>query len=382
MFSYGKKGVAFCAMLLFPLLWGLTFWGRATLTPPGWVAVCITLLPYLYLLLLLLYALLFGLTRQRRFLMLIGGLLLAGGLVWGSSLWPRRITPADHIEPVTVMVWNVQRLGEFVGSSQTECVARTIEAARPGLLALLEITSHQLLDLQARLNIPSHHCIWSDYYGTGRKRSGGLAICVTDPEDAWAISRKRTLDLPPNWKYLFLEVQTEQNPDWPPLNFLTLHIAPPKITDKRIENSVKALFRGEYHGVTEILNMLREYETQVKLQGTQAINALQLIQKFRDPTIIVGDFNSTRDAALHVHLREELIDAWSHAGFGIGATRYWGDVLPLRIDYIYVTKDFAVQDVAVPAAACSDHRPVLSSIFLHSPNSETKKVLSNRDYRE
>ncbi len=371
-----RNAAVVVATLLLPALWIVTVVGRTTLTPPGWLAVLITLLPYLYLVLLLLYAILLCSIRRKAWLfVLIVSLALSAGIVWGRNIFPKKAQPPSQIRPITVMVWNVQRMGEFVSnaggiSPKVECVAQAIEQVAPDLVALLEITSHQLHALQTRLKLPGKNCIWSDYYGTGQKRFGGLAICVTNQDKPWGMSRRRTLNLPPNWKYLFLEVQTPHHPGWPPLNFLALHIAPPKITDKRVGSIITTLLKGNRAGLSKALKMLKDYGQQVTLQGKQAINALQRIQKFRDPTMIAGDFNSTRDAALHVHLRQELIDTWAQSGFGFGATRYWGDFLPLRIDYIYVTKDFAVHDVQTLAYECSDHFPVVASIFLHATPTE------------
>jgi exonuclease III len=282
---------------------------------------------------------------------------------------PQKEETSKGSRPIHVMVWNVQRMGEYSGetnavSQRIECVAHVIEKAKPDFLALLEISSYQLFALQTRLKISTTNCMWSDYYGTGQKHFGGLATCITGQNPSWAISRKRTLNLPPNWKYLFIEVQSQYDPSLSPVNFLALHITPPNLTETEVERTVSALFQRKQGALSQALRMLKEYESQVTLQGIQALSALHLIQKFQDPTIIAGDFNSTRDAALHVSLRKELIDTWSQAGLGFGATRYWGGFLPLRIDYIYVTKDFSVHNSQTISEDCSDHLPVVSSILL------------------
>ncbi len=129
------------------------------------------------------------------------------------------------------------------------------------------------------------------------------------------------------------------------------------------------ILKGKLSGIQQTLALLQQYEQQVTLQGTQAVNALQRISRFQDPTIMAGDFNSTQDAALHRQLRESLTDTWLAAGMGFGITRYWGDFLPLRIDYIYATPEFAVQDSQTFDYACSDHFPVVSSVFLVPPKS-------------
>ena len=356
---------------LLPLFWFLTYFGRTTLAPSGWLAAFTTLLPHLYFALFLIYAILFCLTQTRLLVGLMGGLVVSACIFWGNSLFPRTESAPDHTHPVKVMAWNIQRMGQFSTTGKTntqniDCVANAIRETSPDILVLLEITFYQLAALRKRLKMPAGNCIWSDYYGTGRKRFGGLAICVKMGKTPWNISLKRTLDFPPDWKYLFLEVQSPHHSDWPSMNVLALHIVPPKVTDTRVGNLVTALMDGQMAAGAEALKMLDEYEKQVEQQGMQAAQALQRIEKFRDPTIVVGDFNSTRDAALHFNMRKKLIDTWSRAGLGFGATRYWGGFLPLRIDYIYVTPDFSVQDAQTLPFSCSDHFAVVSSIYLHN----------------
>lgn len=372
--EFFQRGIAWFAVGSVALLWGLTLWGRQTLTPPGWLAVIVTLLPYLYAALFLVTLLLLILLRKRLLLGVLAALLASGSALWGALAIPRRIERPVDVDALKVMVWNVQRMGEFAGPSssiaqQVACVSRLITQEQPDLVALLEITYTQLQALQQQVNIPADHCLWSDYYGTGHTRFGGLATCIRPSANHLTISRRRDLSLPPNWKYLFIEVQHTYRDTTFPINFLAVHIAPPRVSDREVARAFGDMLRGKLSGIRQTLALLRQYEEQVTLQGTQAVNALQRISRFQDPTIMAGDFNSTQDAALHRQLRQSLIDTWLTAGAGFGTTRYWGDFLPLRIDYIYATPEFAVQDSQTFDDACSDHFPVVSSLFLVPPES-------------
>ena len=348
----------------------VTVAGRNSLTPPGWVAVLTTILPYLYAGLFLCSLLLFGLLRRKLLLVPLAGIPISVLVLWGGAVLPQKAQPPEHIEPMKVMVWNVQRMGEFSGpraaiAKNIECVSELIQQEAPDVFALLEVTYNQLTALQEQLGIPASHCLWSDYYGTGEKRFGGLATCIVSHNDHLEIKLKRKLDLPPNWQYLFMEVLHTQNTDIPPINFLALHIAPPKVTHDDITDVIKDIFKLKRDAFGRAMTLLKNYEHQVKLQGSQADQALRYIEeRFKDPTIIAGDFNSTRDAALHTRFRDSLTDTWSTAGFGFGATRYWGNFLPLRIDYIYASPEFAVQDAQTLSSDCSDHMPVISTVFL------------------
>jgi len=285
--------------------------------------------------------------------------------LWGGSIIPSR-EQADDTQSLRLMVWNVQRMGEFSKTSvqQTACITEVIKKIKPDILALLEITSHQLSNLQQALAIPIGSCKWVDYYGTGKRRYSGLAACIMRARAKLSILQQRRLDLPPGWKYLFVEVQPEASVSSLPINFMALHVAPPKITTKRVANILSDITTGKAQGFSDLSNLLADYRKQVVLQGSQVSTALAAIKTFKDPTIVAGDFNTTRDSAIHLELRKTLVDTWSEAGWGFGASRYWGGFLPLRIDYIYASREFAVQSSETIASDCSDHLPVVSEVFL------------------
>lgn len=359
------------AILGLGLLWFVSLSWRRSLSPPGWVAVCIILLPYLYALLLGFSCVLCFAGRKKSLLLLPAAIVLSIVGLWGHNFLPNKgVTPPAGVETLKALVWNVERLGQYSEGpravpEKTECVAQLLTQEQPDIMAFLEVTYEQLAGLQKRLGIPADHCIWTDYYGTGRQKSGGLATCISHGNPALSISRRREMALPPDWKYLFLEIQHKHEDRQVPFNFLTLHIAPPQVSSEKVGKILKDMFSGKKQGLTRALQLLKNYEKRVTLQGAQAVDALGYIEeRFKDPTLIAGDFNSSQDAALHLRFRERLFDTWAAAGWGLGATRFWGDFLPLRIDYIYATTEFSVQRSQTFPADCSDHRPVMSSVFL------------------
>ena len=52
------------------------------------------------------------------------------------------------------------------------------------------------------------------------------------------------------------------------------------------------------------------------------------------------------------------------SGFGFGGTVHLFEWLPLRVDHIYTSADFAVREAAVLTAGCSDHLPVVADLVL------------------
>jgi endonuclease/exonuclease/phosphatase family metal-dependent hydrolase len=350
-------------------LWTITIWGRYTIATPGWLAILITLLPFLYMGLFIYCIFLILIVKKKAIaLILVGCVCLSVLILWGAEWFPGGSKPGADDTPLRILAWNVQRMGEFDdrGSipNKIACVANLVKKESPDLLALLEITKTQLTELQQQLGISKRNCEWSDYYGTGKKRRAGLAACVVNKSGHWVINQKQKLNLPPKWKYIFIEVLKKSDPQIPPINFLALHVAPPKIEEADLKEIFKNLMKRTKKGIHQLQKLISRYEEQVSLQARQTNQALNLVKKFKDPTIISGDFNSTSDAVLHVNLRRYLTDTWAKAGMGFGATRYWAGVLPLRIDYIYVTKTFSANKSITVVCDCSDHLPLVSEVFL------------------
>ena len=343
------------AVLLVVGLWTVTLAGRVLRAPPAPLALAVTLLPYLYVAVAGGLFLMWVALPDRRILpAALGGVLVSGGLLWGPS-WPARSENAAGA-PVRVMTWNVRRLWGWTGDGgdATQCVVQTVREADPDLLALLEVSQKDVDDLSAALGL---RCVHVDYLGSGSDRAGGLAACARG--DDWHLvngepQRYRDTDA---WRYVF----TEMSHDGRVLNLLAVHLAPyyPDLSHRQMRANMQDLAHGEPGG---LLGAGRSGEEIVRAQGAQSSALLARVGRFRDPTVVVGDFNSTRDAALHTALRRVLTDAWERGGVGFGATTRLGGWLPLRIDYVYVTRAFAVRDAHVPARDCSDHRPVVADL--------------------
>ena len=80
--------------------------------------------------------------------------------------------------------------------------------------------------------------------------------------------------------------------------------------------------------------------------------------------MVAGDFNSPRDSEIHVRLRSTLRDTWEVGGWGPAGTVKLLDLLPMRVDYVYASDEFAVHRSEIPDVHCSDHQPVFSELTL------------------
>lgn len=260
------------------------------------------------------------------------GLSFVGGLgLWGPGLASWGV---DGDDTVRVLSWNIQRLWGGPGEEGAPaCVADVLLREDPDVVALMEVSENNLEQL-ASVGLS---CVHTTYTSTEGKQRGGLAVCG---RNGWTVrgSGDRYVD-PEDWSYLAAEVTDGERV----FNVLAVHLLPHHL--------------GASATATERV---------AARQANQSRALLERVERFVDPTVVAGDFNSTRDFHLHAALRGLLTDTWEAGGIGFGATKYVENWLPLRIDFIYASDAFEVARTTLPSGACSDHGAVQTELILTS----------------
>lgn len=85
------------------------------------------------------------------------------------------------------------------------------------------------------------------------------------------------------------------------------------------------------------------------------------------PTLVSGDFNLPVESAIYRRHWGDLTNAFSHAGFGTGATkltRLWGS----RIDHVLATPEFSIPAAGTGRHVYADHLPVFADFSLPPPS--------------
>lgn len=342
----------------------LFLWVVLILTEPFLVdihegfALLVGIAPLLSALVFLYYLLNRLVNRSKRNKMIVLGILIVCLFKYTDHWISYRPENNEGAVQLKVMTWNVQWLGalndaENSASNLNKLVAK-IKSDSCDVVILQEISKRQVNRIQSQLNLSSKNIQWSNYFNGAQ---GGLVIFLLNKE-SWKLRSKNTANLPPSWKCAFAEIEHGSGQT---INILGVHIAPPKVSDDDVKIAAKKLLKGKDSGIRKII---RRYVRQARKQNQQVDKITQMVNKFKDPTILAGDFNSTCELPLHKILRSSLTDTWIEGGNGIGATRYWAELLPFRIDYIYVTDHFTVSNTLVEKADFSDHNPVTSTIFI------------------
>jgi endonuclease/exonuclease/phosphatase (EEP) superfamily protein YafD len=330
----------------------VTVCGRMVRAPGPLLVVMVTVLPYLYTAVgAAVFAVWCVLPDRRSLPALLALVAIAAGVLWGPS-FPARPQRAEGVS-LTAISWNVQR---FWGGEDdpVQCVIDGILEADPDVVTLLEISRDTLESVQDRLNL---NCIHSDYFGTNNASRGGLAVCAR--RSAFLVTGSgHPFSDEDAWQYVSAEITGQGRR----FNVVGVHLQPYwPLTGAVMRQSVSDLAQGE---PGPLLAMSRDGAAVVARQGRQSSALLDRVSRYHDPTLILGDFNSTRDSALHTELRRSFVDTFARGSRGFGATVYALGWLPLRVDYIYSTPDFAVRSSRLGPANCSDHRPVISQLVL------------------
>ena len=264
--------------------------------------------------------------------------------------------PVQNDVQLNVVTWNVERLGALKDEDYKENIktlSKFLSNTNADIAVIQEISLNQVKRLSEEMGLNEKNYKWSSYYVGSW---GGLAVLVINNTD-WEIKSKKTIPLPPNWQYVFTEVSHKSGVN---INVLGVHLAPPKLTDKSVLQSSKKFISGN---PSQLKKLLRSYVKTAKLQNSQAAQLNSIIQLFNDPTVVAGDFNSPAQLPVHTTFREHLNDTWLCGGSGLGATRFWGNILPFRIDYIYASEHFNINKTSTFEQLFSDHKPVSTNLF-------------------
>jgi len=100
----------------------------------------------------------------------------------------------------------------------------------------------------------------------------------------------------------------------------------------------------------------------VKQQG-QAEMLVAHASKTKYKKIICGDFNNSQYSSVYNTIKGEKLDSFMEKGYGCGRT-YDFKVIPLRIDFILVDKEFEVLSHKNYDIKLSDHFPIMATLRL------------------
>ena len=303
---------------------------------PVWLVIPVTFRFYWFLPMAPVAGLALLMRKPKRHLPSILGMVI---FVWlyGAQFMPR--FPADDSAALRVMTYNVQR-----GYQGTDLVLGVIKGVQPDVLALQESGCRKTdgQDLISRLeHDQGFTCNFRSYYE--HATSAGVALCVQAPLVVSNVQR-RTYHVKGRWSFLFAEMDYGGR---------TVNLVVPHLVAFGISDTVP---KRDYRRIWNRLNSASRWH------HSETAELQRLVSTFDDPTIMAGDFNSTPGQKIHDRIRKTMTDAFREKGWGLGSTFAFG--LPIRIDYIYLSREFETLAARAGPSGPSDHRPVIATVRL------------------
>jgi endonuclease/exonuclease/phosphatase (EEP) superfamily protein YafD len=336
---FGDLAVALTSVTL-AVIWGAALLGGLFPSLPPTLILVLTVLPWVAVALAAWCFLLWTILPDHRAApWLLAASVLAPVVQWGSS-WPDLgVEPAE--DDLRVLTWNVRRLwGGPAKGDPVACVAAILEQATPDVVLLQEVTRHDLDKLQRKVALD---CVHTTYRDADDADDAGVASCTRGA--AWTLIRGESIRYVTShdWQYILGTFERGGQR----FNALSVHLHPYRILQDPTSAIERAMERAPVVAAS---------------QDAQIDALLSEVHALPNPTIVGGDFNSTRDTPFHARLRWSLVDAYEAGSQGFDGTVDLLDMLSLRVDYLYTPSELPVVDAEILQTGCSDHRPVVARL--------------------
>jgi endonuclease/exonuclease/phosphatase family metal-dependent hydrolase len=121
---------------------------------------------------------------------------------------------------------------------------------------------------------------------------------------------------------------------------------------------------------------IRSYREGARARAQQARTIRNLLRQEDGPTLLMGDFNSTRHHWVYRHIAQGMREAYRQRGPWQGST-YPSRYPVVRIDHVLASRHWTVADADVLGhRTASDHRPVVAVLHLRggAPSSRASRA--------
>jgi endonuclease/exonuclease/phosphatase family metal-dependent hydrolase len=275
------------------------------------------------------FAIAAALLRRRALVPIALSAIVVAGPIMGFRVGWQRFVPHDpglHIRAVSV---NSDQHGLGAGG-----LPDFVDRVRPDLLAIQECGPSLIADLNEMRGWHVHHtnnlCFLSRYPISDSTLMDRQVLARIHGEDRGIGGSG------------YVVRYTVQTPSGA-LSVTNLHLETPR-------KGLEVLSIGNFD-----LGRLRE---NTALRGIESHLARQFVNQSALPTIVLGDFNTPVESQIFQRSWGDLTDAFSHAGFGFGMTKFNGWIRA-RIDHVLAGPGVYVDHVAVDGDVDSDHRPLI-----------------------
>ncbi|RFS23301.1 hypothetical protein DVR12_09785 [Chitinophaga silvatica] len=158
------------------------------------------------------------------------------------------------------------------------------------------------------------------------------------------------------------------------IRIINMHLESYRFNEKDY-TAIRKIKNQEDTGLVATKSIIQKMREAYIRRSQQADIVGSFINKSPYPVIVCGDFNDTPASYTYFRIKGNLQDAFLRKGLGIGRT-FTGLAPTLRIDYIFVSKDFKVNSFRKINSDLSDHYPVIANLSL--TGSQESEIVINK----
>lgn len=267
-------------------------------------------------------------------------------LAWWGPTWAASTTDQDG-HALRVVTWNLARLEapEPGVDDVATCVGDTLRGLAPDVVLMQEASLARAEAIVAHWSARCVHVPYQDKPAVGPTEDGHV-LCFADRDGAtWQATRVEPIEADPGgrWHHLHTVLQAQDAS----VDLFGVHLASHRV----LQGS-----SGRFQRAVERFGRVQERQL-------GQVHALLAALPPARPVVVAGDFNASADLPTLTLLRGRLVDTWAAGAIGLSGTVHpFG--LPLRVDHVLASPDVGVARAAIPAAPCSDHRPVVVDLVI------------------
>ena len=265
------------------------------------------------------------------------------------------------------MTWNVEHFDILEYKSHPETKQKMIELInqyQPDIACFQEMVGgddnkaiNYLGDFKRLLGFAEYHYSYENRLNFDREHHFGIITFSKFP-----MINKETLSIPPHdYNSTFQYIDVIANADT--IRVFNVHLQSLRLTQSNLQYLDRPSINADTT-ISESRSIISKLKHGFMRRALQADAIKAEMNKSPYPTLVCGDFNDVPNSFAYCRIGEGMQNAFAKKGTGFGRT-YIGISPTLRIDNIFLDKNFTIEQVTRVPKKLSDHFPVIADVALH-----------------
>ena len=279
---------------------------------------------------------------------------------------PSKFVMKKDSSSLRVMSWNVEQFEILHHKDHPELKQEMLDLInkyQPDVMCFQEMVAgaekkaiNNIPDFKAKLKFNNYYYSFDERLDFDENHHFGIMIFTKDH----IINSKTIFHPPHDYNTTFQYVDVIHNNDT--IRIFNIHLQSLKFSKANLQY-IDQPARNTDTTIVESKNILSKITSGFIKRGMQADYIREELLKCPYPLVLCGDFNDVPNSYAYQTIGNGLQNTFVEKGSGLGRT-FSGISPTLRIDNIFASKDFIVQQFTRVKQKLSDHFPVISDLKL------------------